>query len=163
MESTTDFSGKYWPATGDGKPYKSIDREGEIDCLHYLFASLEEAGVTNLANLNELKIALKEQAKKFIERDPSKWKQYCRKPSVYITKPDSIFYEGNEDAMQAELSFILNNRNKDGVWNITWGWGVYEKEFAISENWWKAVKGIEYMLLLKNFQRIESLDVNPGV
>ena len=137
--------------TTDGKPYKTTDREGEVECLHYLFKCLEEENILNLGNLSELKNALKIQVDTFIVRDPGEWKRYCRKPSVYITSPHSIFFEGNEEVMKEELSFILDNRNKEGVWDITWSWMGYEREFAISENWWKAVKVVEYMLLLKEF------------
>ena len=35
--------------------------------------------------------------------------------------------------------------------NITWKWGMYEKEFAISENWWKANLVIANMRFLKGF------------
>lgn len=138
----------------DGNPYRATDREGEVDCLYYLLMCLEELNICELGDTLELKKALKKQADIFIARDPAKWKQYCRKPSVFINSPNSIFFEGNEEVMDIELSFILNNRNKEGVWNIVWSWGAYEKEFAISENWWKAVKVIEYMQLLKNFYRL---------
>lgn len=108
----------------------------------------------DLCNLSELKNALKKQVEMFITRDSSKWNQYCRKPSVFITSPESIFCEGNEEVMNAELSYILNNRNQEGMWNISWSWGAYEKEFAISENWWKVFIVIWNMLLLKNFNRL---------
>ena len=44
-------------------------------------------------------------------------------------------------------------------WNITWSWfennEKYAKEFAISENWWKASIAIEKIRLLQNFGRVE--------
>ncbi len=45
------------------------------------------------------------------------------------------------------------------VWDITWSWfennDKYIKEFAISENWWKASKAIEKINLLRNFNRVD--------
>lgn len=140
--------------TSDGKPYRATDREGEVDCLHYLLRSLEELNILSLGNISMFKKALKTEVDVFIERNPGKWKHYCRKPSVYITSPSSIFFHGNEDIMNEELSFILNNRNKEGVWDIVWSWEAYEKEFAISENWWKASKVVDYLLLLRKFNRL---------
>ncbi|EPY2275372.1 hypothetical protein ACTQ4P_15290 [Clostridium sporogenes] len=137
--------------TSDGKPYRALGREGEVDCLYHLLMYLEEVKIWDLGNTYELKKALKKQVDMFITRDPAQWKQYCCKPSMFITSPESIFFEGNEEIMNHELSFILNNRNKEGVWNIVWSWESYEKEFAISENWWKANIVIWNMLLLKNF------------
>lgn len=44
-------------------------------------------------------------------------------------------------------------------WGITWSWfgnnEKYAKEFAISENWWKADGAIRKVILLRNFGRIE--------
>ncbi len=141
--------------TPDGKPYRSVPREAEVECFLYLLNSIIEINAMELGNTSELEKALREQAGMFIEKDTSKWNGYCWKPSAFINSPNSIFYKGNEEVMAAELDFILNNRNQDGVWNIPWNWGAYEREFAISENWWKATKGIEYLLLLKNFNRLE--------
>lgn len=115
---------------------------------------LDEVKRTNLGNITELKNILKNQVGKFIEKDTTRWNQYCRKPSVYINAPESIFFESNEQVMEAELDFILKQRNQEGVWDISWSWGAYDKEFVISENWWKAIKSIEYMLLLKRFKRL---------
>ena len=50
---------------------------------------------------------------------------------------------------------MLKNRNADGVWEITWSWGAYEREFAIAENWWKANLVIDNLLFLRAFDRIE--------
>ncbi|WP_410767910.1 hypothetical protein [Fontibacillus sp. BL9] len=141
--------------TADGEPYRSLHREGEIEGFHLLLTCLEEGGPRDLGDISALKTALKSQADRFIVRDPSMWKQYCRRPSTYIASPGSLFLTDNEKDMDADLSFMVDGRNEDGVWDISWSWGAYEKEFAVSENWWKGIKALEYMLLLKNFNRLE--------
>ncbi|MBU3130189.1 hypothetical protein [Clostridium tagluense] len=138
----------------NGEAYRAIKREGEINCYHHLLKCLEAGKLTHLYKISELKDALKNQAQLFIERDTSKWDQYCCKPSVFVTSPHSLFFKGNEEIINAELNYILNKRNEQGVWDITWSWGAYEKEFTISENWWKANIVISNMLLLKNFNRL---------
>jgi len=55
--------------------------------------------------------------------------------------------------MDIELDLLILSRNTEGVWNITWTWGSYEKEFAISENWWKANLAIKNLRLLIEFDR----------
>jgi hypothetical protein len=94
-----------------------------------------------------------------IERDPSKWVRYSVRPSNYITSPESIFYKDNEDIVSKELDYLIETRPRKGVWDITWSWfennDKYAKEFAISENWWKASKAIEKVNLLKNFNRVK--------
>jgi hypothetical protein len=94
-----------------------------------------------------------------IERDISKWAYYGVRPSNYITAPNSIFYKDNEDIVQKELDYLIETRVKNNVWDITWSWfennEKYEKEFAISENWWKSYKAIEKIIFLRNFRRID--------
>lgn len=94
-----------------------------------------------------------------IERDISRWEFHGKTPLDFIQSPDSEFYEENEDITQKELDYIIDHRTYKGVWEITWSWfennEKYPKEFAISENWWKAHVAIEKVRLLRNFNRIE--------
>ncbi|KNY28688.1 hypothetical protein [Pseudobacteroides cellulosolvens] len=138
----------------NGEAYNSVKREGELRCFNHLLEYLEAAELTQVYQATELRDTLIKQVDIYIEKDNSKWNGYCCKPSTFITSPDSIFFKGNEDILNTELDYILKNRNQDGVWNITWSWGSYEKEFAISENWWKANIAILNMLLLRNFSRL---------
>jgi len=90
-----------------------------------------------------------------IEQDSKKWNTtYCATPSYFIDSPTSIFYLDNKKSMDTELDLLISSRNIDGVWDITWNWGSYEKEFAISENWWKANLVIKNLKLLREFNRI---------
>lgn len=137
--------------TSNNEPYRDTCREGEIECYQYLVKCIEKANIVQEFEIDEIKNVLKEQVKKFVEKDSSKWDKYCYKPSQFIDSPDSLFYEGNEECIIAELEYILNKRNKDGVWDIVWSWGKYADEFAISRNWWKANIVINNLLLMKKF------------
>jgi hypothetical protein len=138
----------------NGEAYNSVRREGEIQCFNKMLKFLENTKIGHKYNIAETKIVLNKQAEIFIEKDDAKWNQYCWKPSHFIKSPDSIFYSGNEKAIDTELNYILNKRNNEGIWDITWAWGAYEKEFSVSENWWKANIIIENLHLLKNFGRL---------
>lgn len=137
-----------------GEPYQSVRREGEIHCLTSMVDFLEDAGLAEAYDLAGLKSALNRQAQTFIEKDDAKWEQYCWKPSVFVKSPHSLFYPGNEQAIEVELDYLLSKRNPQGIWDITWSWGAYEPEFAISRNWWKTNVAIENLLLLRNFGRL---------
>lgn len=139
--------------SSNGALYKDKCREGEINCYVNLLKSLEKANLGSDYRTDELKLVLKEQVNKFIEYDSSKWKKYSRKPSLYIKSPQSIFYLGNENIINKELDFIISERNKDRVWDITWEWSDYHDEFQISRNWWKSNLIIENLILLKAFGR----------
>lgn len=143
--------------TSNGKAYKDSSKEGEIHCYQYLAQCLEKSHMANQYKIEELKNALQEQVKKFIERDTSKWAQYCYKPSHFIDSPDSILYVGNEEIMSIELDYIINKRNKDGVWDIVWSWDAYSNEFEVSKNWWKSSIIIQNLLMIKKFGRLDNL------
>lgn len=140
---------------------KSINRHGEMGIGEYcvLMQVIQRLGMENEFDFFNLLPVVSRLAHDSIERDTSKWCYYGVRPSNYITSPNSIFYAENEDIVQAELDYLLDTRPKEGVWGITWSWfdnnELYPKEFAISENWWKASKAAEKMLFLSNFERLE--------
>ncbi len=138
----------------DGAAYNTVKREGEIGGIDKMLAFLESAGGRPGYDVAEVRSVLNRQAQTFIEKDDAKWTQYCWKPSNFVRSPDSIFYPGNERAIDVELDYILGKRNSEGIWDITWTWGAYEKEFSISQNWWKANIIIENLRLLRNFGRL---------
>ncbi len=124
-----------------------------------LLEAIEQAGLTSYYDYKSLTDKVKKSVYNFIDRDTSKWAQYSRKPSDFICSPKSIFYKDNEDIVLKELDYTIETRPKNGVWDITWSWfennEKYLKEFAISENWWKASKAIDKLNLLKNFNRLD--------
>ncbi|MBL4931825.1 hypothetical protein [Clostridium paridis] len=83
---------------------------------------------------------------------------FMANPLEFILSTNSRFYEENKEEVEAALDLIIDERPELGVWNIPWEWydgGKYSKEFAISENWWKASKAIEKLLQLKNFEQFD--------
>jgi hypothetical protein len=124
-----------------------------------LLESIIKAGLEKHFDYDFIKKALQKQVYDTIERDISKWVYYGVRPSNYIISPDSPYYKDNEDIVQKELDYLIDTRPQNGVWPIPWSWfennEKYAKAYAISENWWQAVKGTEKMLLLRNFGRLE--------
>ena len=121
---------------------------------------IKKAGITKQYDVDFLTCTLSKQVFDTIERDTAKWVQYCAHPSRYITSAQSLAYTENEAIVQAELDFLIETRPQNGIWPIPWSWfdhnGKYPKQFAISENWWRAIKGTEKVLYLKQFGRLES-------
>ena len=124
-----------------------------------LLDSIKQANLTSRFDCDFLTTKLKKLVYDSIERDTSKWPQYTVRPSLYISSPESIFYKENEDIVSAELDYLVETRPKGGVWGITWSWfennDKYPKEFAISENWWKASRAINNINFLKNFNSVD--------
>ena len=140
--------------TPEGKMYKSIYREGEINCYISLITSVERNEIKELSGISDLKNEIIKQSKEFLEHDASKWNTYCRKPSAFINSPENILYESNREIMNSELDFMIGNINKEGIWDITWEWNGYERQFAISENWWKAHFAVSNLVMLRRFGRL---------
>jgi hypothetical protein len=138
----------------------TTEKYGEMGIGGYciLIDALERAGLTSRYDYISLMEKVKKLVHTSIERDTSKWKNYSRRPSDYIDSPKSMFYEGNEEIVVKELDYLIQTRPENGVWNITWSWfennEKYAKEFAISENWWKASIAIDKINFLKNFDRL---------
>jgi hypothetical protein len=124
-----------------------------------LLESIKQAKLTGRFDCDFLKEKLAKLVHDSIERDASKWVRYSVRPSEYIGSPESIFYKDNQYIVTQELDYLIETRPRNGVWEITWSWfennEKYAKEFAISENWWKAVKAIEKVHFLKNFNRVD--------
>jgi hypothetical protein len=40
----------------------------------------------------------------------------------FITSTDSVYYNDNKNEVKFALDKLVENRNKDGVWDIPWGW-----------------------------------------
>lgn len=124
-----------------------------------LVDTLKQVGLANQYDYDNIIKNLRELVCESIEKDTSKWVNYGVRPSNYIHTPSSVFYKDNEDIVKKEIEYLIDTRPKDGVWGITWSWfdnnEKYSKEFAISENWWKASKAIEKMMFLRNFNRVD--------
>ena len=84
----------------------------------------------------------------------------CPPLSNYIIGPQSACYEDNKEIVEKELDYLEQTLPENGVWGITWTWfdnnENMRKEFAISENWWKAAAAVDKLVLLKNFGRLET-------
>ncbi len=138
----------------------TTDKYGEMGIGGYcvLLGAIERSVFTSHFDCKFLIEKVSNLVYNSIERDTSKWIYYSRRPSDYITSPESIFYKDNEDILLKELDYLVDTRSQHGVWNITWSWfennEKYVKEFTISENWWKASIAIDKLLLLKRFGRL---------
>lgn len=128
----------------------------EVTVFWELLACCKAAGRTDLFDEKAYEGRLKSAVRALIGNDPSDWTQgYVCTPSCFIRSPQSPFYPGSEGLPEQECDLLIQNRNAHGVWNLTWTWGAYEREFAISENWWKANLAIQNLLFLRAFGRIE--------
>jgi len=82
-----------------------------LACYMRLMQYCQEAGVTDVIDMNALKEKLVQAVNKCITRDVSKWQtSYICKPSQFFNSKDSVFYAGNEDIAKYECEFIKNSQ-----------------------------------------------------
>ena len=124
-------------------------------CYVRLWQYCEEAGATDIIDLDALKERLCAQVTHNISQNTAEWEtDYICKPSQFFNTHKSIFYADNKDIAGYECEFIIKTQLEDGSWNITWGWSGYPEEWAISKNWWKSNGAILNMLYLRGMGRL---------
>lgn len=137
----------------DNCSYGDMGLEG----LVVLADTVKELGFTQYDHKRIFHI-LNEKITKAIEHDTEKWARYGVRPSNYVNSPQSPFYAANADIVTQELDYLIQTKPEHDVWGITWTWfdnmEKYETYFRISENWWKGVKAIEKVQMLRNFGRL---------
>ncbi len=140
---------------------ESNDNHGDMGIYGYckLADTIKQMELIGIINADILMKNIQNLVTNSIEKDTSKWLYYGVRPSNYITSPNSEFYQNNMEIVEQELDYLIDTRPQNDVWGITWSWfennKKYAKEFAISENWWKASKAIEKLIFLRNFDRID--------
>lgn len=130
--------------------------DSEPETLSDLLDAIERRGIPGF-DTTELRGKLREKLKKAVCTDPARWGEYVKRPSYAVTALDDTLYGDMPEAVEMELDWTLENRGPDGVWPITWTWNgmeEYDREFTLSENWWKGMVAIEKAMFLKKFGRI---------
>lgn len=104
-----------------------------------------------LSDCGGFKSALHSRMDEVIERNPENWGGYTCRPSVFISSPDSPLFEPNKEWIRKEIQYLADTRNQEGIWELTWTWASFEREFAISQNWWKAELATNNMRVIRAF------------
>ena len=130
---------------------------GDMGILGYLelLEDMEAAGMTNdfdYAYLSErVPILIREKILK--EKD-----NFMANPLEFILSPKSKYYDENKLEVEVALDTIIKTRPEKSVWTIPWEWYneyTNSKNFAISENWWRAAKATEKLMQLRAFGRLD--------
>lgn len=131
-----------------------LDEMHEVFCFVRLKEYLDLAELTEINGYNTFKEKLNTSVHSLIEFDFTKWAgHYVCKPSQFFMGPTSEYYEMNKAAVLYELNNIVEVRDDEGIWPITWNWEMYASEFAISKRWWQGNLIIKNLLMLKNYKK----------
>ncbi len=136
---------------------KTETEHGDMGVYGYceMIEDIEAAGLSKELEFDFLteKVAVLVQEKIIKEKD-----NFMANPLEFVTSPQSKYYNENKDEVEKALDNIVESRPIGNVWGIPWEWYneyTASKNFAISENWWKAAKATEKLMQLRTFGRLE--------
>ncbi|MFN8379508.1 MAG: hypothetical protein U0452_12645 [Anaerolineae bacterium] len=132
-----------------------LDAMHTVQCYVRLLEDAEIAGDAGLDSLDALKEKLRLQVRTSITQDTAAWQTaYICKPSLFFNSRENVFYADNQAIADYECDYIERTQAEDGLWDITWSWGAYPEEWAVSKNWWKSGLAISNLLYLKGMGRL---------
>ncbi|WP_279401371.1 hypothetical protein [Piscibacillus salipiscarius] len=90
-----------------------------------------------------------------VEQDPSKWgTSYQPFPLDFVESPDDPLAKEFGSLIEKNLNFFIEDLLDEGIWDISWEWGQYPNEFAISRRYWQGILTVDRYKLLKRFGRV---------
>ena len=114
-----------------------------------LYAYLTDAGETEIVDLSALKERIAQSASALLTRDTAQWATgYVCRPSQFVLDATGPFYPAVRELAAFERDFIRDTQLPDGSWRISWRWGAYDEEWALSKCWWKGhliVKNLRFL------------------
>jgi hypothetical protein len=120
-----------------------------------LTEDIKEAGLTDEFDFRYLSDKTATLIREKIQKEKD---NFMANPLEFVLSPSSQYYDENREEVEKALDEIVKSRPENGVWGIPWEWyneHTNSKNFAISENWWKATKATDKLIQLRNFGRLE--------
>ena len=93
---------------------------------------------------------LRDDIDRSIDKNAALWAEsYACRPSQFFLTETDLLAEDFRALIDEERGVIEASQLPDGSWSIPWGWGMYPKEWALSECWWKADMMIKYLRVMR--------------
>lgn len=119
--------------------------------------SAAEATALPGIDLSRARAQMMEKCIAAVRASEGHWHEYGVRPSDVVRTPTSPLYAPLKRLITEEQTFLLDTREKSGVWPITWTWydtlPQYPTQFTLSESWWKSICAIENYQFLQAFGR----------
>lgn len=127
---------------------QEYDSEHEIYCYLRLYRALPE----NKAR--DIRRDLADAAHSLVRKDPEEWTKYVSKPLDFVKSPEGPQFGISDELIEANLDFLVETLEDQGVIRPTWEWGQYEDAWKQAEQEWIGVLTLEALTLLERFDRI---------
>ncbi|GGA68167.1 hypothetical protein [Ornithinibacillus halotolerans] len=91
-----------------------------------------------------------------INKDTSSWDSgYVPLPLDFIDSPDNPLCERLGNLLEKNLDFYIEKMSEEGVWNISWEWGMFPEAFEKASIYWQGILAVERYKKLEAFGRLE--------
>lgn len=98
---------------------------------------------------------LRSQILAVVETNEKNWfSSYSVRPSQFVASPKDFFYPDLKKLIDCEVDLLMKNRNKDGVWDVSWNWGQYPEDFAIAKKEWQGILIVSNLKMLRDFGKL---------
>jgi hypothetical protein len=92
-----------------------------------------------------------EQALRTVSRNADEWKDYTPQPLWYVDSPRSLLAGELQDAIGANLDFLIDQQTEAGSWEPSWSWGD-----LYPDAWEHAKRDASSMLTFKALRQLEA-------
>ncbi len=90
-----------------------------------------------------------------VETNPTKWGEYSLQPHQVAKSPDSFYAKKYNESIILNLNWLEDQQDPQGYWMPTWSWGQFESEWELAREEWKGVLTLDYLRVLRAYNRIE--------
>ncbi|QWC00270.1 hypothetical protein KHQ88_01495 [Mycoplasmatota bacterium] len=120
----------------------------ELTCFNELYEYICEG--IDCSNIRRRLMQLNHKA---IEKDSGKWfSTYCARPTQVFV---SMHSPGAKEAMgliHQEFTLSLDHRNQEGVFDISWDWGNYPKDFDKAKKEWMGILALKTLRVAQEYR-----------
>ena len=135
------------------------DTKENVD-KHYLINVVELYDVITTKNIfKEYHEPLKENINKRIDdlmtKDDSKWNDYSSNLPLELIQLDTFLNsEERRELVDKNLDFLLDSRDSNGLFEVTWNWGNDYEEFELQKVKWAGLILVNNLIFFKKYNRI---------
>ena len=127
---------------------------------HYLVNLIELYDVITTKEIfKEYHESLKENINKRIDdlmtKDETKWPNYSSNLPLELIQLDVFLNtEERKELVEKHLDYLLDSRNANGLFEVTWSWGNDYEEFELQKIKWVGLLLVNNLIFFKKYNRI---------
>lgn len=133
---------------------KRIEQHPDLE-VHELFCYCRAYAFLDEQRQKLLKPFLHNAVVKVVETSPQAWDTYAPKPLDFVRHPRDEHFGIDQDAIDQQLDYLVDQLERDGIIRPTWEWSDYPQEWEIAKEHWTGILTVNALIQLKEFGRIQ--------